>query len=141
MLSWLFRRFRGDKAIENCYVQAGREFGDAVSYIYMGESLGFEDLLREWEIWEAEYARRGYRTFPVEDFVALGGYGQALKDLGAKRAAGEAPVFHASIYRERFLGKIDPAIDLRKMMNPPEERADSDDPPMQEGTYVIPSTK
>ena len=136
----MLERFMTDKQVEKRYAEAGRVFGDAVSYIYMGECVGFDGLLAKWEKWEAEYAKRGYRTFPVDDFVAYGGYGTPLKDLGAKRTEGEEPVFHAKIYREVYLGKIQPAINLSELMRPTEQN----EPPesrAQVGTYFVPSTK
>ena len=140
----MLKRFMTDKQVERCYVKAGAVFGDAVSYIYMGECVGFTDLLAKWEKWEAEYAKRGYRTLPVDDFVDHGGYGMPFKDLGAKRTKGEKPVFHAKIYRELYLGKIQPAINLSELMKPTVPVRDSAEPSKpreQVGTYFVPSTK
>ena len=97
-----------DKHVEKRYVEAGRIFGDAVSDLYMGEGTAFADLLAKWEKWEAEYAKRGYRTLRVNDFVAYGGYQIPLKDLGTKREEGEEAVFHAEIYKiyRKFRSKI-----------------------------------
>ena len=136
----MFERFMTDKRIEKRYAEAGRIFGDAVSYIYMGECVGFDSMLAKWEKLEAEYAKRGYRTLPVDDFVAYGGYGTPLNDLGVRRAKGEEPVFHAKIYREVYLGKIRPAVNLSELMRP----AEPNEPPesrVQVGTYFVPSTK
>jgi len=133
----MLERFRSDKWIKTRYAEAGRIFGDAVSYIYMGECVGFDRMLANWEKLEAEYAKRGYRTLLVDDFVAYGGYGTPLKDLGVRRAEGEEPVFHAKIYREDYLGKIRPALNLSELIRlaepnePPESRA-------QVGTYSVP---
>ena len=136
----MLERFMTDKWIEKRYAEAGRIFGDAVSYIYMGECVGFYSMLAKWEKLEAEYAKRGYRTLPVDDFLAYGGYGTPLKDLGVRRAEGEEPVFHAKIYREVYLGKIRPAVNLSELMRP----AEPNEPPesrAQVGTYFVPSTK
>jgi len=128
-LKWFMR----DRTVEQKYVQAGAQFGDAVSYIYLGECIGFEGLLDAWGKWEQEYARRGYRTVPLDAFVGLGGYGQSIDHLlGQKRDAEEEPVFHAEIYREDYLGKISPAIDLNDLINGSKES--------QSANYTLPST-
>ncbi|MEN9342383.1 MAG: hypothetical protein RIQ54_639, partial [Candidatus Parcubacteria bacterium] len=59
---------------------------------------------------------------------------------GVKRAEGEEPVFHAKIYREVYLGKIQPAVNLSELMRPvePNEPLESR---VQVGTYFVPSTK
>lgn len=130
----MFEKFLTDKQVEKKYVGAGGTFGSAVSFIYMGECIRFADMLTKWEKWEDEYAKRGYRTLPVDDFVGYGGYGKPLRNLGARRATGERPVSHARIYRKRYLGKIQPAVNLAELTNPSVSRS-------QLGTYVIPSTK
>lgn len=124
----MFERLLSDRKVEERYVRSGRIFGAAVSYIYMGEAVGFKKMLRNWEKREAEYARRGYRTISLDDFVESGGYGKPLLHTDAKRAEGEEPVFHARIYREEYLGKIEPMIDPFAGK-------------VQTGTYVLPSTK
>jgi hypothetical protein len=127
------KRILTDRTVERKYVHAGAEFGFDVSYIYMGESIGFESRLNKWANWEKEYAKRGFRTVPLDDFIELGGYGRSIASLvGIKRDENEEPVYHAQIYRDNFLGKIEPAIDLEKMMS---------DGKVQYGTYVVPSTK
>ena len=136
----MLERFMTDKWIEKHYAKAGRIFGDAVSYIYMGECVGFDSMLAKWEKLEAEYAKRGYRTLPVDDFVAYGGYGTPLKNLGVRRAEDEKPVFHAKIYREVYLGKIRPAVNLSELMRPAEPN-ESSESRAQVGTYFVPSTK
>ncbi|QQG46576.1 MAG: hypothetical protein HYY55_01880 [Candidatus Niyogibacteria bacterium] len=136
----MFERFMTDKRVEKRYAEAGRIFGHAVSYIYMGECIGFDSMLAKWEKLEAEYAKRGYRTLPVDDFVAHGGYGTPLKNLSVKRAEGEEPVFHARIYREVYLGKIRPVVNLSELMRPIEP-GESPESRAQVGTYFVPSTK
>lgn len=120
-----------DENLKNAYARAGAEFGDAVSYIYMGECIGFEELLSKWEVLEAEWAGRGFRTFPIEDFVSLGGYGVPIEDLGSRLGREEKAVLHALRYRETFLGKIQPALDLKRMMETGEP---------QEVRYIRPTT-
>lgn len=135
----MLERFMTDKQVEKRYTEAGRIFGDAVSYIYMGECVGFDGLLSKWAKWEVEYAKRGYRTLPVDDF-----YGMSLEDLGVKRAKGEEPILHAEIYRVVYLGKIPPAINLQELMKPGEPRGDSaepSEPRIRMGSCFVPSTK
>ncbi len=79
-----------DKQVERCYVYTGRIFGDALSYIAYGKCAGFDRMERRWAQWEKEYARRGYRTIDIKDFVGYGGYGQELTGLGIQREHGEA---------------------------------------------------
>lgn len=121
-----------DKLIKDRYVEHGKDFGDAVSYIYMGECIGFEGYLNTWAKYESEYANRGYRTISLDDFISAGGYGKSISHLvGVKRNEDEKPVLHAEIYREKYLGKVHPEIDLNKVM----------EGEIQHGTYVLPSTK
>jgi len=122
----------GDTSVWRRYVRAGAVFGEAVSYIYMGECVGFAKLLGQWEFWEQEVARRGFRTVSLDAFVQLGGYGVPLKAPLAKRRPDEKPVCHARIYRERYLGKLRPAIDFDRMMR---------DGQPQCGTYIRPTTE
>lgn len=119
--------------VERRYLRAGSEFGDAVSCIYMGECIGFKSLLNKLADWEREYARRGYRTVSINDFEKAGGWGASIDHLlGQKREQGEEPVFHAQIYKNVFLGKVKPAIDIGRLMATGE---------IQYGQYVTPSTE
>lgn len=121
-----------DEEIVMAYLLNGAMFGDAVSYIYMGECIGFEDLLTKWETCEVAYANLGFRTLSLDDFVDHGGYGKDIEPLlRVPRKEGEAPVFHARYYREHFLGKSVPAIDFNKMF---------EDGQPQFGNYARPST-
>lgn len=95
------------------YVESGTDFGDAVSYLYMGECIGFKGLFNKWAFWEREYARRGYATIDLDSFVDAGGWGKELPSLRVLRDGKEA-VLHAEIYRERFLGKPIP-IEARQV--------------------------
>lgn len=113
------------------YIQAGAEFGDAVSYLYVGECIGFENLLNAWAKWEKKYAQAGFRTIPVDDFILYGGYGKEIKGIKQLRKPNEEPVFHSEIYRERFLGKVTPAIDFDEI-----SKGNA-----QYGTQIVPSTK
>ncbi len=127
------RRLLPDSAVEKRYVRAGATFGDAVSYLYIGECIGFEGLLNKWANWEEEYAHRGLRTVSLDRFVDLGGYGKPIDDvIGQRRENGEEPIFHAQIYRNEFLGKVAPVVNLEKMMT---------EGGIQTGQYRLPSTE
>ena len=127
------RRLLPNSAVEKRYVGAGATFGDAVSYLYMGECIGFEELLNQWANWEEEYAHRGFRTVSLDRFVDLGGYEKPIDDvLSQRRENGEAPVFHARIYKEKFLGKVAPIVNLEGLIT---------DGEVQTGQYVLPSTE
>lgn len=128
----LFAYFLSDKQVQKKYCQAGGEFGSAVSYIYMGECIGFKGMLKKWEMWEAEYIKRGFHALSIDDFVDYGGYGKPLNNLGVKRIKDEVPAYHAKMYRELYLGKVEPVVNISKML-------ESGKPVV--GTYSIPSTK
>lgn len=135
ILGWLkrlFSRRTSDEEVEQGYLRAGGLFGDAVSYLYMGECIGFSDLLDAWAQWEREYAERGYRTISLDSFIDYGGYNKPIMGLRTKRDEDEEPIYHAQIYRERFLGKVKPALDLNAVM---------EDRKVHFGTYVLPSTE
>ena len=127
------RRLLPDSAVEKRYIRAGATFGDAVSYLYMGECIGFEGLLNKWGNWEEEYAHRGFRTVSLDRFVNLGGYGKQIDGIiGQRREDGEEPIFHAQRYINKFLGKVEPVINLEKMMT---------QGGIQTGQYRLPSTE
>lgn len=129
----LFKKILPNFVVEKRYVSSGANFGDAVSYIYMGECDGFEKLLSRWEEWEGEYNRRGFRTVSLDRFIGLGGYGKPIDDvIGQKREIGEEFVFHAKMYRENFLGKIKPVLDIQRLV--------TENKP-QFGGYIPPSTE
>lgn len=135
VISWLYGLWvkrLSDKEVQDNYVEAGADFGDAVSYIYMGECQGFEKLLSDWAKWEMEYSGRGYMTISLDDFVEYGGYGKPLKGLGLKRKPEEKAILHAEIYKKKYSNKGKPALDLKKIAETGEA---------QSGTYILPSTK
>jgi len=92
-----------DEEVRDNYVEAGTEFGEAASYDYLGECVGFRGMFSDWAKWELEYSRRGYRTVPLDNFIDHGGYGNPLKGLGIKREINERVILHASLYRKRCL--------------------------------------
>lgn len=120
-----------DEAVQR-YIDTGLVFGDAVSSIYMGECIGFHDMLKEWEAAERVYAGLGYRTIDLDAFVGAGGWGKELEGLIVDRAPDEEPVYHAEYYRDRYLGRLAPVIDFDEMARTGKA---------QRGTYAAPSTK
>lgn len=136
----MFIQLLTDKTVEQKYRKAGAEFGGAVSMLYMGECVGFSKLLKRWEKWEAEYAKRGYRTISLDDFVLCGGYGRPLKSLGEKRTNEEGVIRHAKTYRDKYLGKIPPLFDLAKITSPLEP-GETPESRMQTDVFVIPGTE
>lgn len=119
--------------VERKYVNTGSQFGGDVSYLPVGECVGFEAHLNNWASWEREYASKGYRTVSLDDFIEAGGYGKEIDHLlGQKRDEREEPFLHAEEYRRRFLGKVEPVLDLKKVL---------DEGEILSGTYILPSTK
>lgn len=109
------------------YLDAGSDFGFAVSYLYMGESVDFEERLDRWAFWEQEYLRRGFQVVSLDKFVKAGGYDEDISQyLGIRN--GDKFVAHATIYREKYLGKVAPVID--PLANK-----------VQFAEYVLPSTE
>lgn len=134
-MKYLFRKWLKNKAVEKHYSNAGARFGGDVSYIYMGECLGFRNHLKKWARWEKEYSGRGFRTVSIDDFIRAGGYGENISSLlGIKRAENENPVLHAELYRKTYLGDIGALVDLEKMQADGKQQFFS-------GTYNLPSTK
>lgn len=113
------------------YVLTGTQFGDALSYIYMGECVGFDDLLKAYEEAEAAYVGLGFRTLSVDDFTDAGGWGMELRGLRVPRDVDEEPILHAKYYRAHYLGRARPVIDFDRMMK---------DGQPQMGNYAVPST-
>jgi hypothetical protein len=106
-----------DWRVARKYYLAGINIGDAVSHIpIIGECDGFEKLFKKWELWEGKYAERGFRTISIDKFVEAGGYGIPIKDfMGQRLGKDEKPVFHAQRYREMYLGKVSPVVDLQAL--------------------------
>lgn len=90
--------------VQAAYIQAAGEFADAVSYLYMGECVGFKEMLDRWQEEEACYLHCGFRALSMDVLLDLP-YGKKIEGLGVMREHGEAPVSHAQRYRERYLGK------------------------------------
>lgn len=108
--------FTDDQKVE-AYVMAGGEMGSAVSYIYMGECIGFDKLLDQWEATERAYSELGFRTLSIDDFTSYGGYGKEVDHLlRVPRKQGEPVVFHAAYYREHFFKRVGMSDAVKKAM-------------------------
>jgi hypothetical protein len=99
MLQWLFvhlKRLR-DRHIVKRYIQAGNDFGEALSYVpLVGKCVGYSNLERTWARAEKAYASLGYRTVPIDEFHDSGGYGKSIDHLFCiRRNPDELPVFYA----------------------------------------------
>ena len=124
------KTFTDDQKVE-AYVMAGGEIGSAVSYIYMGECIGFDKLLDSWEEAEKAYAALGFRTLSIDDFTSFGGWGKPIEDkLRVPRKAGEPVIFHAAYYRENFFGKVGMSDVVKKALGGE----------VACGNYAVPST-
>ena len=105
VVDWLYGlwvKSLSDKEVQDNYVKVGAGFGDAESYSYLGECLGFQTMFSSWARWELEYSRRGYRTISLDDFVSYGGYGKPLEGSGVKREPEEQIILYADIYRQKY---------------------------------------
>jgi hypothetical protein len=91
----MFEQFLTDEAVQRLYAKAGGDFGDAYGYMPKGSPVCGGEFFAEWKKWEAEYARRGYRTLPLQAFIRYGHYGEKLTGLGVKRAPGEEAILWA----------------------------------------------
>ena len=115
------------------YLRAGALFGEALSYLYMGESVDFSKLRERWAMFERQYAALGYRTISVDDFIEYGGYGVLVDHLlRIQRRIDEPPVLHSEIFSMRYSGGFEPAIDIEHLLS---------DGKAQTGTYRLPTTK
>lgn len=128
----MFEKLLSDEKVSKRYTKAGLEFGLAVSYLYMGECVGFSSMLNKLEKWETEYTKRGFRSIPIENFTNTAGWGHPLIGVNEKLNPGEKPVSYTKVYRENYLGKIEPAIDIDAMIANPQ---------ITTGTFAIPTTK
>jgi len=106
MLSFLKNLLRpSDEKLQKQYVEAGAQYGDAVSYSMMGSVVGIREMRLKYERLEKEYADRGFRTVSLRRFINYGGYGVPIDDvLGIKREPDEEPVYHADLSK-----KVDPS--------------------------------
>jgi len=95
-----------DKYVQGRYVKAGMIFGNALSYKHFAIAVDFDYILTKLVRWEKRYAKRGYHTISIKDFVDYGGHGKPLKNLGIRRNDNENSIFYAGIYLKMYLKKI-----------------------------------
>ena len=120
-----------DKFVGKMYQKHGSDFGGAVSMLYMGQCVGFKNMLSRWMAWEVEYLKRGFRSLPVDEFTRAGGYGYDIDDqIMVRRKTDEKAIFHGKIFKEEYLGKMEKLINLDKVMNGE----------MQQGHWCPPTT-
>ncbi len=106
-----FTRLVSDAFVQDHYHFYGAMFGDAVSYLPLGECVDFQERFEAWTFWEDAYSKRGFRTISIDNFVKIGGWGDdATPLLGQRRDPEESVVLHSERYRERYLGKMPPGI-------------------------------
>lgn len=60
----------------NQYVSAGLRWGDAESYSFMGECVGYNSICNRLKYWESEYEKLGYVPVSLDRWVESGGYGR-----------------------------------------------------------------
>jgi hypothetical protein len=116
------------------YVRAGAVFGEALSYLYMGECVGFHSMKERWAKLERLYAELGYRTIPLEDFVEYGGYGKSIDHLvRVRRPDGEDAVFHAVTFAQNYAEGVLPPLDHPHLGDPSPRVCDADGDPKTKG--------
>lgn len=76
MFGWLFGH--SEKTIVKQYYYWGCEYGDALSYWFMGKCVGFDKLEKKFQYWSKQYMALGYEPISVDDFVSAGGYGNDM---------------------------------------------------------------
>lgn len=91
MFSW-YQRWRL-KVLMRHYLGVGEKVGRMLSYSYMGEALGFKELLEALVKYERRYVDSGYRPVTINQWVRLGGWGEEDPILGILRDSGELPTY------------------------------------------------
>ena len=76
MLHYFFEKYLIEK-----YKSVGEDFGDAISYSFMGEIVGFNRLEKKFKKLEKKIIEKGYIPYTIEEFVNAGGYGHPLPEL------------------------------------------------------------
>ena len=64
-----------EKIVINQYVSAGLQWGDATSYGFMGEAVGYKSMEKRLKFWEKYYKKFGYEPVDCHIWVSAGGYG------------------------------------------------------------------
>lgn len=62
--------------LEKMYLETGKCIGEISSYAgIVGEPIGYKRMEKRFKEVEQEYARRGFKPIPQDDFFNCGGYG------------------------------------------------------------------
>ncbi len=120
------------KEIENQYVSAANDFALEASFSYFGKCNDFEKLLDAWEITEKKYSDLGFKTIGLDSLINFVRIGEPIEHLlGQLRLQNEEPVFHADIYRKKYLSSVQTQIDSNELAKGN----------LQEGIFELPSTE
>jgi hypothetical protein len=65
-----------EKIVINRYVSAGLRWGDATSYAFIGEAVGYKFMEKLLYFWEKYYKKLGYKPVNCHIWVDAGGYGR-----------------------------------------------------------------
>ncbi len=131
---WLLDPLRSQniKEIEKQYVSVASDFALEASFSYLGKCNDFEKLLNAWELKEKEYSDLGFKTISLDELIYSTRMGESIKHLlGQSREQSEEPIFHADIYRKKYLSGIKTQIDSNELAKGN----------LQEGIFELPSTE
>lgn len=101
MLKFLIQ-FLPDGLVGKYYQKWGLSFGAAAYYRPVGKVTDFDKRLNYWGLWEAEYARRGYRTIDINRFIASAIHGKKLPELFKRRGGRQRPEYHFETMKAHF---------------------------------------
>ena len=100
-INW--KSFRTDSGVTKNYVSAGQVLGSAISRLHYREAVDMQKRITRLVGWEQEYARRGFRTINIDDFIQAGRWSKDIGNLvGVKREEGEEPIFHAQEFQKNY---------------------------------------
>lgn len=71
----LIRNVIPDEWVVDCYKEVASEYGDALSYSYLGTPIGIDILEHEYFIWKNELEVRHYIPYNEDELIRVGGYG------------------------------------------------------------------
>jgi len=79
-----FVKWLTNKMIIRNYKKAGKEYGEALSYCCYSPPGNLLSAKENFEFWEKEYKKRGFRPINKDSFIRYGGYDEPLIGLGEK---------------------------------------------------------
>lgn len=82
-MNWFKEKY--EQYVIKKYIQAGAEYGEALSYSHMGKCVGFDLLRFEFSKWERKIKDIGYKPYTMNQFVAYGAFGQNLPEIKKRR--------------------------------------------------------